>query len=161
MPATFAGSSAPSLHSAASAAAAPGLPDSAASASGAAGSAAVTDAPRIVKSGWPGTLTVTVEANWRSSVDAATDVVHGTTLGVPTVPAPGPALPAEFAMKTPALTALSIDSSSAPNASGVSLPSEMLITSTPSATAWSIALMMSDVAQPVTRASPLLFQHTL
>ena len=47
-------------------------------------------------------LTVTVEMNARASVLAPTVVSHGTEAGEPTVPAPGPLLPAELATKTPA-----------------------------------------------------------
>src|SRR4051794_33448555 len=120
-PVTFAGSSVPSWHRAARAAE-PANPAAAASTSGAEARAPPTEAPLTVKPGPPARLTVTVEVNARLTVEAATEVVHGTLEGEPTVPAPGPELPAEFATNTPALAALSSASSCGPNTAAVSLP---------------------------------------
>src|SRR5262245_54548098 len=89
-PATFAGSSVPALHSDASA---PGSEALAASTTGVSASAFVTEAPLSVNVS-PAPLIVTVEVNERASVLAPTVVSHGTEAGEPTVPAPGPALPA-------------------------------------------------------------------
>src|SRR6478736_5513105 len=101
LPVTFAGSSVRALHRATSAAGAPGSPALAESTSGESGSALVTEAPLIVKVSLA-PLTVTVEMKARASVLAPTVVTHGTDAGEPTVPAPGPLLPAELATNTPA-----------------------------------------------------------
>src|SRR3954471_10148498 len=101
LPVTFAGSSVPGLQSAACAAATPARPDFSASTTGASGSALVTDAPLIANVS-PAPLIEAVALNWRASVEAATVVSHGTEAGEPTVPTPGPSLPAELATKTPA-----------------------------------------------------------
>ena len=88
-------------------------PALAASTIGVSGSASLTDAPFSVVVA-PALVAVIVELSERCSVLAATDVVHGTLDGAPTVPAFGPALPAEFATNTPAFAAFSSAASCAP-----------------------------------------------
>src|SRR3954452_19313029 len=123
LPATFAGSSVLFMHSSAFAAVAPARAAFAASTSGVAGSALVTDAPVIVNVP-PLPLTVTVEVKARASVLAATVVSHGTDAGEPTVPAPGPELPAELATNTPASEAPKKAISSGPMTYDVVPPTE-------------------------------------
>src|SRR4051794_33036151 len=123
LPVTFAGSSVPALQSARSPAGAPGSPAAAASTTGVSGSALVTDAPLIVNCSLA-PLTVTVEMNARAIVLAPTVVSHGTEAGEPTVPAPGPSLPAELATKTPAPEAARYAMPSAPRKREVELPTE-------------------------------------
>src|SRR4051812_19524137 len=101
LPVTFAGSSVFAMQSSALATGTPALADVAASTTGVAVSALVTEAPLKVNVSFA-PLIVTVEENWRASVSAPTVVSHGTDAGEPTVPTPGPALPAELAMKMPA-----------------------------------------------------------
>src|SRR5690242_6801350 len=93
LPATLAGSSVPGLHSSASAAAAPAMALVAASATGAAvASAGVTDAP-VMSNGAPlDGVMCAVAVKVRAGLSAATEVSHGTVVGVPTVLAPGPEL---------------------------------------------------------------------
>ena len=91
----------------------------------------------------------------RECVLAATVVSHG--LGWATVDASGPLLPADAATNTPARAA-NMYARSTGSRKFVLVPLiEKLITSTPSATAWSIAATLSELAQPP--SSP--FQQTL
>jgi hypothetical protein len=123
LPATLAGSSVLGLHSATSVAGTPARPAPAASTSGVSGSAFVTEAPLIVNVSLA-PLTVTVAVKDRASELAATVVSHGTEAGEPTVPAPGPSLPAELATKTPASAALRKAIESSPITVDVGLPTE-------------------------------------
>src|SRR4051794_21433028 len=157
LPATTAGSSAFGWHCPAAVALTPERPDAAPSTSGAGPSARVTDAPVAVSP----VDSVTVAWNERASESAATAVVHGTSDGAPTVPAPGPVFPAELATKTPAAAALSSAACCGPNSAEVVPPIDMLMTSTPSATARSIAATTSALLQPVCAVVPLPFQHAL
>src|SRR5688500_7881782 len=98
---------------------------------------------------------VSVASAARECVLAATVVSQG--LGWATVEAPGPLLPAEAATKTPAFDAKR-NATSTGSRKFVLVPLiEKLITSTPSATAWSMAATLSELAHPP--ASP--FQQTL
>ncbi len=65
------------------------------------GTPSVTDAPSIYREAPPSALRAIVFANARRCVLAATVVTHGLRWSV--VLAPGPALPADAATKTPAL----------------------------------------------------------
>src|SRR3954451_17200346 len=123
LPATFAGSSEFGMQSSALAAETPERADVAASASGVAGSALVTEAPLNEKVP-VAPLTVTVAVKARCSVSAPTVGSHGTEAGEPTVPTPGPALPAELATNTPASDAPRKASDSAVSTVEVSLPTE-------------------------------------
>src|SRR4051812_28004740 len=123
LPATFAGSSEFGMQSSALACVAPAFTALAASTSGVSGSALVTDAPTIENcSLLP--LIVAVELNWRVSVSAPTVVSHGTEAGEPTVPTPGPELPAELATNTPASEAPRKACSSGPKTYDVVPPTE-------------------------------------
>src|SRR5919201_660632 len=87
--------------------------------------------------------------NLRVWVVAATAVTHGAFAGEPIVRAAGPELPAATDAKTPASRAPRNDSAFASDhGSREPPPIEKLITSTPSATAWSIAAVVSAVRQP-------------
>ena len=87
---------------------------------------------------------------------AATVVSQG--LGWATVDAVGPLLPAEAATNTPA-SAANRNATSTGSRKFVDVPLiEKLMTSTPSATAWSIAATESELKQPPTPSGP---QHTL
>src|SRR4051794_14114598 len=103
LPVTFAGSSVPGKHSAVSVGSAPATPLLAASTTCVGVlRAPVTEAP-VMSNGAPGDgVTCAVAANVRAGLSAATEVSHGTVVGVPTVLAPGPLLPAELATNTPA-----------------------------------------------------------
>jgi hypothetical protein len=95
---------------------------------------------------------VTEPAPSRSCVPAATVVIHG--LGCATVLVVGPALPAEAATNTPASAAYS-QAISTGSRKLVCVPLiEKLMTSTPSATAWSIAATLSVVKQPALAVPP-------
>src|SRR3954462_181404 len=95
LPVTLAGSSVLFMQSSALAAETPARAAFAASTSGLAGSAPVTDAPLNANMPVaPGPVTVALNA--RASVLGPTVVSHGTEAGEPTVPTPGPALPAEL-----------------------------------------------------------------
>src|SRR6201991_4064743 len=109
LPATLAGSSCGGVltHCAANVGSLPGRPLVAASTSG-----ALTPAGPVPTPWYDAPLpSVRVLVAERSCVPAATVVVHGMPLS--TVPAPGPALPAEVATNTPALAAFRNDSSTA------------------------------------------------
>src|SRR5436305_2826868 len=136
LPVTLAGSSEPSLHTVASSAVAGALAAVAESISGADGTAAPTPTPVYV---FP-LPRVADLLNPVSCVPAATVVSHGIALS--TVDGAGPELPAAAETNTPAAAACMKASSSGPNPSRLS-PIEKLMTSTPSATAWSMAATMS------------------
>jgi len=89
-----------------------------------------------------------------SWVPAATVVSHGIALS--TVDGFGPELPAAAETNTPAAAACRKASSSGPKVSTAS-PTEKLMTSAPSATAWSIAATMStslpDAPEPVSHST--------
>ena len=92
----------------------------------------------------------------RLCVPAATVVSHG--LGWATVAVVGPLLPADAATKTPASAALK-NATSTGSRKLVVLPlMEKLMTSTPSATAWSMAATLSVVAHEPPAG---VCQHTL
>ena len=92
----------------------------------------------------------------RLCVPAATVVSHG--LGCATVELAGPLLPAEAATNTPA-SAANRKATSTGSRKLVSEPlMEKLMTSTPSATAWSIAATESVLKQPPSMPLP---QQTL
>ena len=74
--------------------------------------------------------------------------------------APGPVLPADIATKTPAAAALNAATSTTLRKAVVVPLIEKLITSTPSATAWSSAAALSAVKQPPVFGFPSS-QHTL
>jgi hypothetical protein len=84
---------------------------------------------------------------------AATVVIHGEALS--SVDAPGPELPAEAETKMPA-DAAPKKAASVGDTVVVAEPPPMekLITSTPSATAWSIAATRSEFAQPSSSVEP-------
>ena len=89
---------------------------------------------------------VTEPSPLRLCVPAATVVSHG--LGCATVLVVGPLLPAEAATKTPA-SAANRNAISTGSRKLVCVPLiEKLMTSTPSATAWSIAATLSELKQP-------------
>ena len=90
-------------------------------------------------------VTVTVVRNERPRVLAATVASHGTDPGEPTVLTPGPLLPPELATNTPASVAPRNASACDGSTVDVALPIEKLRTSTPSATASSIAAMASTL----------------
>ncbi len=95
-------------------------------------------------------------------VVAATVVIHGEPWS--RVDAPGPALPAEADTKTPAAAApRNAWSVSETVLSAAPPPMEKLITSTPSATAWSMPASRSEVAHPssLVLAGFWPVQHTL
>src|SRR6185295_18896553 len=82
----------------------------------------------------------------RLCVPAATVVSHGP--GCATVETAGPLLPADAATNTPA-SAANRNATSTASRKLVRVPLiEKLITSTPSATAWSIAATLSEPKQP-------------
>src|SRR3954447_25157325 len=99
LPATAAELSEPGKHSSASAADCPAAAELAASTICAAGSAAVTDAPEIVPT--PASI-VALPESVRAGWSATAAVTGGAEVGVPTVLAVGPSLPAEVATNTPA-----------------------------------------------------------
>ena len=89
---------------------------------------------------------VTEPVPLRLCVPAATVVSHG--LGCATVLVVGPLLPAEAATNTPASAAYR-NATSTGSRKLVAVPLiEKLMTSTPSATAWSMAATLSDPKQP-------------
>jgi len=113
---------------------------------------AATDAPWYVAP----LPSVTDPTPSRLCVPAATVVTHG--LGCATVLPPGPSLPAEVATKTPA-SAANRKATSTGSRKLVRVPLiEKLMTSTPSATAWSMAATLSELKQP---PWPWLPQQTL
>src|SRR5215210_2653392 len=87
--------------------------------------------------------------NFRLCVVAATAITHGALAGEPTVRAAGPELPAATEAKTPASRAPRNDwALASDHGSREPPPIEKLITSTPSATAWSIAAVVAGLRQP-------------
>jgi hypothetical protein len=81
----------------------------------------------------------------RLCVLAATEVTHGESDGEPTVPAPGPSLPAETARKIPARRALrKAIAFGSVHGSRDAPPIEKLITSTPSSVAWLIPATVAE-----------------
>src|SRR5262245_27323508 len=91
-------------------------------------------------------VTVSVDENWRSWVDAAVLATHGERWLA--VPAPGPSLPADVATNTPAAYA-SRNASSTGSVNGCSPPEiEKLMTSTPSRIASPTAAAESAAKQP-------------
>src|SRR5215217_7650177 len=117
-----------------------------ASTTGAGPAPGVIEAPSTVKVSPLPAFTVSVVANSRVWVDAATVVTHGDRWL--TVPAPGPSLPADAETNTPAAYA-SRNASSTGSVNG-SVPPEIekLITSTPSTIAWPTAAAESEEKQP-------------
>src|ERR1700758_4999768 len=137
LPATFAGSRLlPEKHSSTAVGLAPESPAFTESMSG----EDATPTPRPTPVKVMPLPRVTVFGKLWSYVPAATVVSHGIALS--TVEAPGPALPAAAETNTPAAAALKKAISSGPNWSTLS-PTEKLMTSTPSFTAWLIAATMS------------------
>src|SRR5439155_18995566 len=102
LPVTLAGSSELAKHRSASAVATPAAAALAASTIWVAFSDPVTDAPVTVNAGPVDGVIVALAWKVRAAFSAPTDVSHGTVVGVPTVPASGPSLPAELATNTPA-----------------------------------------------------------
>src|SRR3954467_4481940 len=97
----------------------------------------------------PPLIPASLFTNLRLCVVAATAVTHGAFAGEPMVDAAGPELPAATDAKTPASraprNAWAFDS---PHRSREPPPIEKLITSTPSAVAWSIACVVRAFRQP-------------
>src|SRR3990172_8783228 len=125
LPATVAGSSVPGKHSSASSGSAPGAAASAESTIGSTLVPAVTVAPKY-SAPLP---SETEPSNVRSWVEAPTVITHGAAAGAPTVPASGPALPAETDEKTPPRFANRNANASALTYAGESEPIEELMTS--------------------------------
>src|SRR3954453_7023372 len=97
----------------------------------------------------PPLMLVSEFTNLRLCVVAATAVTQGAFAGEPIVRAAGPEFPAATEAKTPASRAPRNDWELASvHGSEDPPPIEKLITSTPSATAWSIAAEVSAVRQP-------------
>src|SRR6478735_6021352 len=107
---------------------------------------AVMEAPSPVNLSPLAAVSVSVLANSRVWVEAATVVTHGERWFA--VEAPGPSLPAEAATNTPAAYA-SRNASSTGSVDG-SVPPEIekLMTLTPSRTAWPTARVESELKQP-------------
>src|SRR3954447_16849522 len=135
-PVTLAGSRLFGPHSRASVALLPGATAEAPRTAGEAGSG---DRLRLTPRYFLPLPRITVPSK-RCAVVAATVVSQGATW--PTVLGPGPSLPADAETKIPAAAACRNARSARPKASPLA-PTEKLMTSTPSATAWSIAEMMS------------------
>src|SRR5262245_35267324 len=115
------------------------------STTGAGPAPSVRDAPLLVKTSPLDAVTVSVVANSRVCVDAATDVTHGDKWF--TVPAPGPSFPADADTKTPAAYA-SRNASSTGSLNGSVPPDiEKLMTSTPSSMACPTAAAESESKQ--------------
>src|SRR5829696_1586358 len=152
LPVTFAGSSTSSLKQRRTdSAGAPARPAADDRINGFEGTARVSEAPVYVAP----LPSVIVPVPPRPCELAATVVIHG--LGCATCEAPL-VLPAEAATYTPA-SAANRNATSTGSRKFVRVPLiEKLITSTPSATAWSIAAMLSELAQP---PSPASSQQTL
>src|SRR5256885_2443462 len=102
LPVTSAGSSALPRHSWAAAGSAPARVELAESTTPVAGSAAVTEAPLTSNGRAPAGVIVAVAWNVRAGASAPTEVSQGAVVGVATVPASGPELPAALATNTPA-----------------------------------------------------------
>src|SRR5918995_2838638 len=151
LPLTFAGSSVPGKQRATEAAGAPAAPAADERTTEPVVGVVFDDAP-VYDAPLP---SVSVASEARACVLAATVVSHGP--GCATVEAPGPSLPAEAATNTPARAAKRNATSTGSRKLVLEPLIEKLITSTPSATAWSIAAMLSELAHPP--ASP--FQQTL
>src|SRR4051812_13635953 len=100
---------------------------------------------------------VSVPSVCRLCVPAATVVSHGP--GCSTVLVAGPSLPAEAATNTPASAAYMKAISTASRKLVLEPPIEKLMTSTPSATAWSMAATLSELKQPP--PSSVVDQQTL
>ena len=97
----------------------------------------------------PPLMPVSEFTNFRLCVDAATAVTHGAFAGEPIVRAAGPELPAATEANTPASRAPRKDwALASDHGSRDPPPIEKLITSTPSATAWSIAAVVSADRHP-------------
>src|SRR5436190_1078298 len=97
----------------------------------------------------PPLMLVSALTNLRLCVVAATAVTHGAFAGEPIVRAAGPEFPAATEANTPASRAPRNDAAlESDHGSWDPPPIEKLITSTPSATAWSIAFVVSAVRQP-------------
>ncbi len=86
---------------------------------------------------------------------AATEIARSAAAGEPVTYALGPLLPAEATTTTPASDALFEATESGASGLPIGSPSDMLITSAPSATAWSMAATttaaVADPSQPKTR----------
>ena len=124
-PVTLAGSSVSAWQSSASSAVAGASAASSASMRVvAAGSASIDEPPVRARSSPGASVIVAVALKARELDAAATEVSHGTEAGEPTVSAPGPALPAELATKTPASDAPRKAISSEPITVEVSDPME-------------------------------------
>src|SRR5215210_7332123 len=94
----------------------------------------------------PPLIPVSAFTNFRLCVVAATAVTHGALAGEPIVRAAGPELPAETDANTPASRApRNASELASDHGSREPPPIEKLITSTPSATAWSIAAVVSGL----------------
>ena len=90
-------------------------------------------------------FTSTVASPLRGCELLPTVVTHGATCA--TVESPGPVLPADMETNTPASAARRVASITNPVSAVVEPLIEKLITSTPSATAWSNAAALSGVKQ--------------
>src|SRR3954468_1003303 len=97
----------------------------------------------------PPLMPVRALTNLRLCVVAATAVTHGALAGEPSVRSAGPELPAATEAKMPASRApRNACAFESVHGSPELPPIEKLMTSTPSAGAWSIAAVVSTVRQP-------------